>query len=193
MTVLQWAIIRKWREDNSEAFAPVSVTWNPPLLSGQLLLSALCCKWKHGCVPQREGRKEEIAACFFFFLNLSLFSSGYWRYPDIFKKNSHYNVMTSHVWAGEIEMTVRKETEDSWGLSKSETQRNNKQMRIKMERWAVVRWVVWAGERLIGSLCPLFELRHKEVTLPSASQQSISITALDVTGGGSEEEGSGCS
>lgn len=26
--------------------------------------------------------------------------------------------------------------------------------------------------------------RHKEVTLPSASQQSISITALDVTRGG---------
>lgn len=31
--------------------------------------------------------------------------------------------------------------------------------------------------------------RHKEVTLPSASQQSISITALDVTRGGTEEEG----
>lgn len=38
-------------------------------------------------------------------------------------------------------------------------------------------------------LCPLPELRHKEVTPPSVSQQSISINASDVTGGGTEEEG----
>ncbi len=38
-------------------------------------------------------------------------------------------------------------------------------------------------------VCPLPELRHKEVTLMSASRQSISKTALDVTPGGSEVEG----
>lgn len=81
-------------ERTTEAFAAVSVTWNPPLLSGQLRLSTLCCEWKHGCVPEKGIRKEGRNSCLFSEISLFFF----WVLKiskDL--KTSQSNVMISHV------------------------------------------------------------------------------------------------